>query len=81
MNLEKRLTSWNSMINSFVLHGQSDSAIAIFEQMVKEEMGGCLEKGGVEVERGRVERGRENIFKNRKKGSVQVIKESENGNY
>ena len=23
-------------------------------------MGGCLEKGGVEVERGRVERGREN---------------------
>jgi len=35
MNLEKRLTSWNSMINSFVLHGQSDSAIAIFEQMVE----------------------------------------------
>ncbi|KAF7813325.1 pentatricopeptide repeat-containing protein [Senna tora] len=34
MNPEKGLTSWNSMINSFALHGQSDSAIAIFEQMM-----------------------------------------------
>ncbi|KAK7342593.1 hypothetical protein VNO80_25548 [Phaseolus coccineus] len=34
MNPEKGLTSWNSMINCFALHGQSDSAIAIFEQMV-----------------------------------------------
>lgn len=35
MNPEKGLTSWNSMINCFALHGQSDSAIAIFEQMVE----------------------------------------------
>ncbi|XP_028783054.1 pentatricopeptide repeat-containing protein At1g33350-like [Neltuma alba] len=35
MNPEKGLTSWNSMINSFALHGQSDSAIAIFEQMME----------------------------------------------
>ncbi|KAL9324242.1 hypothetical protein ACSQ67_009099 [Phaseolus vulgaris] len=34
MNPKKGLTSWNSMINCFALHGQSDSAIAIFEQMV-----------------------------------------------
>ncbi|KAG4941820.1 hypothetical protein JHK87_045691 [Glycine soja] len=35
MNPEKGLASWNSMINCFALHGQSDSAIAIFEQMVE----------------------------------------------
>ncbi|MED6220057.1 hypothetical protein PIB30_041371 [Stylosanthes scabra] len=35
MNSKKGLTSWNSMINSFALHGQSDTAIAIFEQMVE----------------------------------------------
>ena len=38
MNPDKGLTSWNSMINSFALHGQSDNAIAIFEQMI--ELGG-----------------------------------------
>ncbi|XP_061342663.1 pentatricopeptide repeat-containing protein At1g33350 [Gastrolobium bilobum] len=35
MNPDKGLTSWNSMINSFALHGQSDCAIAIFEQMME----------------------------------------------
>lgn len=34
MNPEKGLTSWNSMINCYALHGQSDSAIRIFERMV-----------------------------------------------
>ncbi|TKY45030.1 Pentatricopeptide repeat-containing protein [Spatholobus suberectus] len=34
MNPDKGLTSWNSMINCFALHGQSDSAIAVFEEMV-----------------------------------------------
>ncbi|XP_052118262.1 pentatricopeptide repeat-containing protein At1g33350 [Arachis duranensis] len=38
MNSKRGLTSWNSMINSLALHGQSDTAIAIFEQMV--EIGG-----------------------------------------
>ncbi|KAJ7975539.1 Pentatricopeptide repeat-containing protein [Quillaja saponaria] len=35
MNLKKSLTSWNSMINSFALHGQSENAISIFEQMME----------------------------------------------
>nr|KYP54718.1 Pentatricopeptide repeat-containing protein At1g33350 family [Cajanus cajan] len=35
MNPEKGLTSWNSMINCFALHGKSDSAIAVFERMVE----------------------------------------------
>ncbi|KAK7314876.1 hypothetical protein VNO77_33404 [Canavalia gladiata] len=35
MNPDKGLTSWNSMINSLALHGQSESAIAIFEEMVE----------------------------------------------
>ncbi|KAK7261402.1 hypothetical protein RIF29_27711 [Crotalaria pallida] len=35
MNPDKGLTSWNSMINSFALHGQSDCAIAMFEEMMK----------------------------------------------
>ncbi|KAL2334476.1 hypothetical protein Fmac_015689 [Flemingia macrophylla] len=34
MNPAKGLTSWNSMINCFALHGHSDSAIAVFERMV-----------------------------------------------
>ncbi|CAJ1952475.1 unnamed protein product [Sphenostylis stenocarpa] len=40
INPEKGLTSWNSMINCFALHGQSDCAIAIFEEMVR--CGGCV---------------------------------------
>ncbi|KAK7301788.1 hypothetical protein RJT34_12663 [Clitoria ternatea] len=40
INPEKGLTSWNSMINSLALHGQSDGAIAIFEEMV--EHGGSV---------------------------------------
>ncbi|CAL0328665.1 unnamed protein product [Lupinus luteus] len=39
MNPNKGLTSWNSMINSFALHGQSDCAIAVFEQMIKHSGG------------------------------------------
>ncbi|KAK2367250.1 pentatricopeptide repeat-containing protein [Trifolium repens] len=31
----KRLTSWNSMINCYALHGNCEGAIAIFEQMVE----------------------------------------------
>ncbi|XP_042490347.1 pentatricopeptide repeat-containing protein At1g33350-like [Macadamia integrifolia] len=31
---ERSLTSWNSMINSLALHGQSESAIAVFEEMI-----------------------------------------------
>lgn len=34
-NEVKGLTSWNSMINCFALHGQSEGAIAIFERMVE----------------------------------------------
>ena len=35
MTLNKSLTSWNSMINSFALHGQSESAITVFEEMMQ----------------------------------------------
>ncbi|GJS53353.1 pentatricopeptide repeat-containing protein [Tanacetum coccineum] len=34
----RNLTSWNSMINSFALHGQSESAIMIFEEMIQHDM-------------------------------------------
>ncbi|KAK6937914.1 Pentatricopeptide repeat [Dillenia turbinata] len=33
--LEVSLTSWNSMINCFALHGQSEIAISIFEEMMQ----------------------------------------------
>ncbi|XP_057446447.1 pentatricopeptide repeat-containing protein At1g33350 [Lotus japonicus] len=45
MNPDKGLTSWNSMINCFALHGQSEGAIAVFEQMV--ECGGDVRPDGV----------------------------------
>ena len=32
---KKNLTTWNSMINCFALHGQSESAINVFEEMMK----------------------------------------------
>ncbi|MFS8030682.1 putative tetratricopeptide-like helical domain superfamily [Helianthus anomalus] len=35
---ERNLTSWNSMINSFALHGQSESAIAVFEEMMQHDV-------------------------------------------
>jgi pentatricopeptide repeat protein len=35
MTSNKCLTSWNSMINSFALHGQSKSAITMFEEMMQ----------------------------------------------
>ncbi|KAE8022207.1 hypothetical protein FH972_008030 [Carpinus fangiana] len=35
MTPKKSLTSWNSMINSFALHGQSESAISTFEEMMQ----------------------------------------------
>ncbi|KAK9995220.1 hypothetical protein SO802_024923 [Lithocarpus litseifolius] len=35
MTSNKSLTSWNSMINSFALHGQSESAITVFEEMMQ----------------------------------------------
>ncbi|KAJ9549338.1 hypothetical protein OSB04_021881 [Centaurea solstitialis] len=31
----RNLTSWNSMINSFALHGQSESAIKIYDEMME----------------------------------------------
>ncbi|XP_059633567.1 pentatricopeptide repeat-containing protein At1g33350 [Cornus florida] len=31
----RNLTSWNSMINCFALHGQSESAIGVFEEMMQ----------------------------------------------
>lgn len=34
-NSKKRLTSWNSMINSFALHGQSENSICVFEEMMR----------------------------------------------
>ncbi|KAL4354382.1 hypothetical protein GQ457_06G041440 [Hibiscus cannabinus] len=34
MNSQKNLTSWNSIINCFALHGQSDNAISLFEEMI-----------------------------------------------
>ncbi|XP_007031405.2 PREDICTED: pentatricopeptide repeat-containing protein At1g33350 [Theobroma cacao] len=35
MSSKKNLTSWNSIINCFALHGQSDKAISLFEEMIK----------------------------------------------
>ncbi|KAA8529736.1 hypothetical protein F0562_034164 [Nyssa sinensis] len=32
---ERSLTSWNSMINCFALHGQSESAISVFKEMMQ----------------------------------------------
>ncbi|TQE07665.1 hypothetical protein C1H46_006736 [Malus baccata] len=32
---QKSLTSWNSMINSYALHGESDNAIGVFEDMIQ----------------------------------------------
>ncbi|KAL5778409.1 hypothetical protein ACOSP7_011335 [Xanthoceras sorbifolium] len=32
---KKNLTSWNSMINCFALHGRSESAISVFEEMMQ----------------------------------------------
>lgn len=34
---KKSLTSWNSMINCFALHGQSEWAISVFEEMMQLE--------------------------------------------
>lgn len=34
MNSKKSLTAWNSMINCFALHGRSEEAITVFEQMM-----------------------------------------------
>ncbi|XWS40776.1 hypothetical protein CRYUN_Cryun17cG0024500 [Craigia yunnanensis] len=34
MSSKKNLTSWNSIINCFALHGQSDTAISVFEEMI-----------------------------------------------
>ncbi|XP_071703552.1 pentatricopeptide repeat-containing protein At1g33350 [Rutidosis leptorrhynchoides] len=35
---QRNLTSWNSMINSFALHGQCESALMVFEEMVQLEV-------------------------------------------
>ncbi|KAJ8769932.1 hypothetical protein K2173_009014 [Erythroxylum novogranatense] len=35
MTSKKGLTSWNSMINCLALHGQSENAISVFEEMMK----------------------------------------------
>lgn len=35
-NTDKNLTSWNSMINCYALHGRSQSAISTFEEMQKQ---------------------------------------------
>ncbi|CAA7059238.1 unnamed protein product [Microthlaspi erraticum] len=35
MTNKKSLTAWNSMINCFALHGRSEEAIAVFEEMIK----------------------------------------------
>ncbi|KAJ4713924.1 Pentatricopeptide repeat-containing protein [Melia azedarach] len=32
---KKSLSTWNSMINSYALHGQSEKAIGVFEQMIQ----------------------------------------------
>ncbi|KAB1211014.1 hypothetical protein CJ030_MR6G018124 [Morella rubra] len=37
MTSKKSLTAWNSMINSFALHGQSERAISVFEEMMRHE--------------------------------------------
>ncbi|TYJ17112.1 hypothetical protein E1A91_A09G028800v1 [Gossypium mustelinum] len=34
MSSKKNLTSWNSIINCFALHGQSENAISLFEEMI-----------------------------------------------
>ncbi|GAB2284672.1 hypothetical protein Dimus_019124 [Dionaea muscipula] len=38
-SLEKNLTSWNSMINNFALHGQFRRALDLFEKMIQSEDG------------------------------------------
>nr|XP_043608672.1 pentatricopeptide repeat-containing protein At1g33350 isoform X2 [Erigeron canadensis] len=35
---KRNLTSWNSMINSYALHGQSESALMVFEEMMQQIM-------------------------------------------
>lgn len=35
MTAQKGLTSWNSMINCYALHGQSENAINVFEEMIQ----------------------------------------------
>ncbi|CAH2035171.1 unnamed protein product [Thlaspi arvense] len=35
MTNKKSLTAWNSMINCFALHGRSEEAITVFEEMMK----------------------------------------------
>uniref|UniRef100_A0A2P2PKS3 Pentatricopeptide repeat-containing protein At1g33350 n=1 Tax=Rhizophora mucronata TaxID=61149 RepID=A0A2P2PKS3_RHIMU len=35
MTSKKSLTSWNSMINCFALHGQSEKAMSLFEEMMQ----------------------------------------------
>ncbi|OMO88685.1 hypothetical protein CCACVL1_08262 [Corchorus capsularis] len=35
MSSKKNSTSWNSIINCFALHGQSDKAISLFEKMIE----------------------------------------------
>ncbi|XP_043719085.1 pentatricopeptide repeat-containing protein At1g33350-like [Telopea speciosissima] len=42
---DRSLTSWNSMINSLALHGQSESAIAVFEEMI--DCGGVVHPDGI----------------------------------
>ncbi|XP_010264807.1 PREDICTED: pentatricopeptide repeat-containing protein At1g33350 [Nelumbo nucifera] len=42
---ERGLTLWNSMINCLALHGQSESAISVFEEM--REFGGVVRPDGV----------------------------------
>ncbi|GMN59770.1 hypothetical protein TIFTF001_028858 [Ficus carica] len=37
MTLRKELTSWNSMINCYALHGKSKNAIMVFEEMIASE--------------------------------------------
>ncbi|XP_065878086.1 pentatricopeptide repeat-containing protein At1g33350 [Euphorbia lathyris] len=37
MTSKKSLTSWNSMINCFALHGQCNTAISIYEEMMKHQ--------------------------------------------
>lgn len=34
-SLKRSVTTWNSMINCFALHGQSGEAIAVFEEMIQ----------------------------------------------
>lgn len=37
VTLQKELTSWNSMINCYALHGESMNAISVFEEMIASE--------------------------------------------